>query len=155
MSVPRAILGFVADEDGDWVALLDCGHRRHVRHRPPLSSYAWVLDPAGREAHLGQAIECDRCRQRTWPEGLVHHRDTSWFDADTIPAGLRADHRVKTGTWGRLEVSEGALILRFAGPLGAKVRVEAGETAAIPPALSHRVEVEGPVRFRVQFWRVP
>ncbi|MCB1185380.1 DUF3565 domain-containing protein, partial [bacterium] len=30
------ITGFIQDEAGDWIALLACGHRRHVRHRPPL-----------------------------------------------------------------------------------------------------------------------
>ena len=30
----RCILGFSQDDAKDWVALLDCGHRRHVRNRP-------------------------------------------------------------------------------------------------------------------------
>lgn len=33
--IGRRIVGFDRDEEGDWVALLECGHRQHVRHRPP------------------------------------------------------------------------------------------------------------------------
>ena len=44
----RRIVGFVADEVGDWVALLDCHHRQHVRHRPPFRVAPWVEDEAGR-----------------------------------------------------------------------------------------------------------
>ncbi len=31
----RKILGFHQDEQRDWVADLECGHTRHVRHNPP------------------------------------------------------------------------------------------------------------------------
>ncbi|PYU03922.1 MAG: hypothetical protein DMG34_11865 [Acidobacteria bacterium] len=31
----RKILGFHQDEHRDWVADLECGHTRHVRHNPP------------------------------------------------------------------------------------------------------------------------
>ncbi len=31
----RAIIAFHVDQDGDWVADLECGHTRHVRHTPP------------------------------------------------------------------------------------------------------------------------
>ncbi len=34
--VERRITGFAQDDVGDWVALLDCHHRQHVRHHPPL-----------------------------------------------------------------------------------------------------------------------
>jgi len=34
----RLILGFELDAQGEWVAELACGHRRHVRHYPCLAS---------------------------------------------------------------------------------------------------------------------
>lgn len=142
--------------DGDaWIATLDCGHRRHVRHRPPLSSYPWIDDPAGRAAHIGLPIECDRCAQRIWPECAESYRSTAVFDADSVPAGLLADHRTRERVWGRLEVLSGTLTLCFVDPLNERVAIAAGEWAAIPPALPHHVELSGPVEFRVVFYRCP
>jgi hypothetical protein len=31
----RAVIGFDKDEEGHWVAKLECGHGQHVRHDPP------------------------------------------------------------------------------------------------------------------------
>jgi hypothetical protein len=33
--VQRQIAEFHQDEVGDWVAVLACGHSRHMRHHPP------------------------------------------------------------------------------------------------------------------------
>lgn len=152
-TVARKMLAFAQDEHGDWTAILDCGHRRHIRHRPPLSSYPWITDPDGRERHVGGLIECDRCGRREWPEGVEPYRATKVFDEHDVPAGLLADHRTRAGVWGRLEVVEGTLALVFAEPLDERVRVSAGEWAAIPPELTHHVELDGAVRFCVEFCR--
>lgn len=57
----RRIVGFHRDEEGDWVADLDCGHGRHVRHRPPWFSRPWVVDPEARERAVGTFLECRKC----------------------------------------------------------------------------------------------
>lgn len=57
----RSIVAFREDAEGDWVAELDCGHRRHVRHRPPLFPEPWVLTAEGREQRLGTSLECRLC----------------------------------------------------------------------------------------------
>jgi hypothetical protein len=57
----RAIVGFDRDDVGDWVALLACGHRQHVRHRPPWQERPWVLTPAGRQSRLGVPLNCALC----------------------------------------------------------------------------------------------
>ncbi len=152
-AVPRTMLSFVRAADRDWSVLLDCGHIRHIRHRPPLSSYPWIDDPQGRAAHVGQRIECERCSQRVWPEGVEAYRETAWFEADSVPAGLLADHRTRPGVWGRLELEAGTLALCFAEPLDDRVELTAGQWAAIPPALTHRVELGPGARFRVVFCR--
>ena len=59
--VHRVICGFVPTEDGEWLAELDCGHRRHIRHRPLLDDNPWVQSPAGRAAHLGASLSCGWC----------------------------------------------------------------------------------------------
>lgn len=154
--VPRRIVSFSRDpsEAQGWIAQLDCGHRRHVVHRPPLSSYPWVDDPVAREAHVGQAIECGRCVQRIWPDHAAPaHKQTRTFTQADVPSGLLGEHRTKARVWGRLEVLSGQLSLCFDHPLAERVPVGAGETAAIPPELVHHVELDGPVEFRVAFHR--
>lgn len=57
----RSIVGWEQDEQGDWVALLACEHRQHVRHRPPFFERPWVEDPAGRAARVGAPLDCPLC----------------------------------------------------------------------------------------------
>jgi Protein of unknown function (DUF3565) len=61
LMVQRAIVGFDRDEAGDWVALLACGHRQHVRHQPPWRERPWVLSEQGRVERLGTPLECRAC----------------------------------------------------------------------------------------------
>jgi Protein of unknown function (DUF3565) len=57
----QAIVGFHRDEQGDWVAELECGHGQHVRHRPPWELRPWVMSEVGRQAHLRKMLRCLRC----------------------------------------------------------------------------------------------
>ena len=57
----RKIVGFHQDEEGHWVAELDCGHGQHVRHNPPWMTRLWVITPQGRESRLGVVLECKKC----------------------------------------------------------------------------------------------
>lgn len=57
----QAMVDFVLDDEQHWVAVLACGHRQHVRHRPPLVAREWVLSPAGRQSRLGQTLWCKHC----------------------------------------------------------------------------------------------
>jgi hypothetical protein len=57
----RQITGFIQDDEGHWVALLECGHRQHMRHRPPFENRPWVTTPEGRATRLGVIVECKRC----------------------------------------------------------------------------------------------
>jgi hypothetical protein len=60
-SSDRKIVGFERDEAGDWVAQLECGHTRHVRHRPPWEVREWVLTEEGRSSRLGVPLACRAC----------------------------------------------------------------------------------------------
>jgi hypothetical protein len=62
----RRIISFTQDDEGHWVAELECGHRQHMRHRPPFESRPWVTTPEGRASRIGVIIDCRRCDQ---PEG--------------------------------------------------------------------------------------
>ena len=152
--VPRRILGFARDADGDWVARLDCGHRRHIRHRPPLADYPWIADAAGRAGKIGAEIECERCARAELPGDAAAYRTTTVFDEATLPTGLRRDHTTGAGVWGRVELLAGRL--RFVMPaLATDQIIEAGGHAIIPPGLPHHVEPLGPLRLQIVFLRVP
>jgi hypothetical protein len=65
VGVQRLMVGFEPDEHGDWVALLECGHRQHVRHRPPWQERPWVVSAEGRESRVGRPLECLLCEAAT------------------------------------------------------------------------------------------
>jgi hypothetical protein len=57
----RRIISFTQDDEGHWVADLECGHRQHMRHRPPFESRPWVTTPEGRALRIGVEVNCKRC----------------------------------------------------------------------------------------------
>ncbi len=57
----QPMIGFAQDEQGDWVAELGCGHRQHVRHKPPWTQRPWVVSDGGRAAMLGHPLDCKSC----------------------------------------------------------------------------------------------
>ena len=59
----RAIIGFERDEEGHWVARLECGHGQHVRHDPPWMVREWVTTEEGRSSRIGTKLNCKRCEE--------------------------------------------------------------------------------------------
>jgi hypothetical protein len=53
----RSIIGFRTDDEGHWVALLDCGHPQHVRHDPPMVERPWVTTAEGRATRLAELLD--------------------------------------------------------------------------------------------------
>ncbi len=62
-AIPRRIVGFHKDDEGHWVADLECGHTQHVRHDPPWQVREWVTTPEGRASRIGTELECVKCVQ--------------------------------------------------------------------------------------------
>ena len=62
----RRIVGFHQDQEGAWVADLECGHAQHVRHEPPWQVRPWVLTPEGRSTMIGTTLECVHCKLNPW-----------------------------------------------------------------------------------------
>lgn len=61
LGVKRRVVAFHQDDEGHWVADLECGHAQHVRHDPPWQARPWVVTDEGRRAHLGMELTCSRC----------------------------------------------------------------------------------------------
>jgi len=149
----RKIVGYHQDEKGDWVAGLDCFHGQRVRHEPPFFNRPWSATAEGRESKLGEVLDCVRCDELEFPEDLVEYKRTPEFTQDTIPKGLLKNHTTKLGTWGKIHVLAGALL--YTPKEQESIRVCLGETASIPPEMSHCVAADGEVRFYVAFCARP
>lgn len=146
--VLRTIVGFHADDAGDWVARLDCFHTVHVRHNPPFQVRPWVTDDAARAERLGTELECLRCERAELPHGLRVARTAGPFDQASLPAGLRRPHRVAAGTWGLLRVLGGSALFEIGGR---SVRLERGDQQPIPPQLEHRVSLDDSAVIEIDF----
>ena len=64
----RRMVGFHQDEEGHWVAELECGHTQHVRHDPPWQLRPWVITAEGRRSFLGATLNCVDCDRDTEPD---------------------------------------------------------------------------------------
>lgn len=147
----RTIEGWHQDDEGDWVAELSCLHHQHVRHRPPFWERPWALTRSGRDARLGSQLDCPLCDRAELPPGLATARTAGPFDADTLPPGLRREHRVAEHTWGVLRVLDGAVVFTMATEPPMSARLQAGDTRAIPPGVPHALRIDEPVRLAVDF----
>lgn len=87
------------------------------------------------------------------PQGLTLARVTDVFTHDTVPAGLLRAHKVADGVWGLLVVIDGSLTFVFEDDGDHPISVDAGSSVAIAPLRPHHVELNGPVSFRVEFYR--
>lgn len=77
------MVGFHQDEEGDWVARLECGHTQHVRHRPPFQLRPWVIDARTRQERVGAPLECPLCDRGEPPTLPLTTRITT----RTVPPG--------------------------------------------------------------------
>ena len=149
----RPITGYHRDEAGDWIAELGCGHGQHVRHRPPFFSRPWTTSPEGRASMLGTELECVRCERLELPEGFAPYKRTPEFDETSLPAGLRARHATRPGTWAVIHVLEGRVRYVLEGMDGRVLLLDPATPGIVAPELPHHVEPEGPARLFVEFHR--
>ena len=85
------------------------------------------------------------------PDGLTAYKRTPTFDQDSLPAGLRRDHRTKSGVWALIHVVEGRLRYRILDPFSEEVLTP--ETpGVVRPGQPHEVEPLGAVRVFVEFF---
>jgi hypothetical protein len=60
-SMKQKITDFDRDDEDHWRAILECGHRQHLRHDPPMTTRTWVLTEEGRASRIGFELNCKRC----------------------------------------------------------------------------------------------
>lgn len=82
------------------------------------------------------------------------YRSTPVFTEATLPAGLRAEHRLKAGAWGLIIVLEGRLKLTYVDP-PSEVILTPGAPGRILPEQAHFVEPLGAMKMRVDFYDAP
>jgi len=141
--------GFHEDGAGDWVAELACGHTQHVRHRPPWELRPWATSSEGRAEKLGQPVDCPLCEAIALPADLREYKRTATFTEQTLPAGLRANHRTKAGTWARIVVEAGRAEFHVRG----RTRLlEPGVVGIVEPEVPHRVVPLGALQLHVEFF---
>lgn len=85
------------------------------------------------------------------PRDVTPYKRTPTFDQDTMPAGLRHEHRTKAGVWGLIQVIEGRLRYRIIDPSSEQV-LSPERPGVVQPEQRHEVEPLGKVRFFVEFY---
>jgi tellurite resistance-related uncharacterized protein len=85
------------------------------------------------------------------PPGLAPYKRTPVFDQDSMPAGLRHEHRTKPGVWALIQVLEGRLRYRIIDSPGDQV-LSPDVAGIVNPQQPHAVEPIGKVRFFVEFY---
>ena len=114
------------------------GHTQH-----PLTTHA--------ADHMVDLVE--RAIQFRSPPSEPYKR-TAVFDENTLPAGLRREHRTKPGVWGLIQVLEGRLRYRVLDP-ASEVVLTPGHAGLLLPDQPHLVEPLGPMRMQVEFYDRP
>jgi tellurite methyltransferase len=150
----RPITAFSTDEHGDWVAILNCGHPQHVRHRPPFINRAWTTTEQGRQSKLGQMLKCVRCDRLELPKRLIPYQHIPVFTEQSVPARLQQGHSTKAGVWAKIVVTEGKLRYYVDG-LDVDIELSPNRNGIVVPEVPHRVEPLGRVRFFLEFYRSP
>jgi tellurite methyltransferase len=148
-----AIVAFHADDAGDFVADLACGHAQHVRHRPPFERREWVTTEAGRSAQIGTMLPCLYCRMPRLPSEAVEYKRTSEFDEGTVPAGLTKSHTLKAGTWGEIVVTAGRVLYVLEDDGDCGIVLHSALRGTVGPERPHHVELQPGARFFVRFLR--
>ena len=149
----RRICAYAHDEDGHWVAILDCGHRQHLRDEPPFSARPWVHDEGARAARIGAPLPCLRCQRWEAPSALRLRRATREFAEGDVPSAILRAHSTAEGVWARV-LGRGGQVVIIAEARGDRpettVALAEGDALLIPPAWPHRAAPGPGGRFLIE-----
>lgn len=85
------------------------------------------------------------------PPGLTAYKRTPVFDQDSLPAGLRREHRTKAGVWALIHIVEGSVRYRILDPLSETI-LTPEHPGIVQPEQPHEVEALGAMRMFVEFY---
>ncbi|MBV1887065.1 MAG: DUF1971 domain-containing protein [Parvibaculaceae bacterium] len=86
------------------------------------------------------------------PKNSACYKQTAIFDETTVPEALKNDHCTKLGVWGVLHLVEGKLHYQLRDS-DFEIILKTGDKMLIEPKQYHKVRLEGPVRFFVEFYK--
>jgi tellurite resistance-related uncharacterized protein len=92
-------------------------------------------------------------RAASLPQDAEAYRTIGPFDPETLPQGLRAEHKLKAGTWGLIELAEGNLRFVWDDEKGGMEEMSAPARLVVPPQVVHHVEGKGPFTLTISFYR--
>ena len=79
------------------------------------------------------------------------YKSTPIFDENTLPSGLRKEHRTKLGVWGVIRVLEGRVRYQVLDPV-CETLLDPEHPGLVLPDQPHFVEPLGVMRMRVDFY---
>jgi tellurite resistance-related uncharacterized protein len=79
------------------------------------------------------------------------YKTTPLFDENSLPAGLRREHRTKAGVWGVIRVLQGRLRYRVLDPVSETI-LDPDHPGLVRPEQPHLVEPLGAMQMRVEFY---
>ena len=83
------------------------------------------------------------------------YKSTPVFDENTLPAGLRREHRTKAGVWGIIRVLDRSVRYHVLDPIPETI-LNSDHPGLVHPDQPHIVEPLGPIRIQVEFYdRMP
>jgi tellurite resistance-related uncharacterized protein len=119
----------------------------YISPRPSFTQHPLTIQAAAQMIDL-----VDRANQfRASPLSSLPYKRTSIFDENTLPAGLRKEHRTKSGVWGVIRVLDGRVRYQVLDPASEAI-LEPGRPGLILPDEPHLVEPLGAMRMQIEFY---
>lgn len=119
----------------------------YISPRPGFTQHSLTIHAAAQMIGLVERAN----HFRSPPPAAMPYKRTVVFDENTLPAGLRREHRTKPGVWGVIRVLDGRLRYQVLDP-ASEVVLEPGRPGLIRPDEPHLVEPLGPVRMQIEFY---
>lgn len=90
-----------------------------------------------------------------WPSDAAvtePYRRTRIFDQVTVPPALLSQHQTKDGAWAVVRIMDGQVVLHFEGAAIQPIVLDPQNPGFIEPRRPHHLELQGPVRFQLEFF---
>lgn len=86
------------------------------------------------------------------PDDVSCYKRIGPFRGDEIPQGLRREHRLKDGVWGRVSELDGSLIFVWDDGEGGASRLESPAVIVVPPTVPHHLEDSDEAQISIEFF---